>query len=255
MTKPIYMTAALSLLTASVSYAEDRFPSIRSEEFEWGLGAGVLVEDEGYAGLGYETNAQPVIYLSSKRFRYLGNQLDFQLVNNNRFMFGVKLEGRFDGFDADDGAIFAGMAEREGGWYGGFRTEWKTRYANFVGEAVKEVSGESDGAYGSLGAYWTFDQGERAQWVPKIAVEYYDSKYSEYYFGVPRVESSAARPAYTPGSAINIDVGVDYIFRFNSNHRIISSAKYRRYGSDIKDSPLVESSGSARFVFSYLYMF
>ena len=116
------------------------------------------------------------------------------------------------------------------------------------------MSGDSDGAYGSLNAYWTVDTGF-GQLVPKVAVEYYDRDYSDYYFGVRADEATLDRPLYAPDSSIGFDVGIDYIRTFNTNHRLIGSIKYRRYDSEVTDSPLIENDGSPRFVFGYFYNF
>ena len=245
---------AVAMSATQSANAEDRFPSLRSDSFEWGLGLGILNEDEGYTGMGSETNGQPVIYVNSERFRFFANQADFQLIKSDSFLLGIKAEGRFDGFEAADSPYLAGMAEREGGWYGGLRAEVKTDYANLVGEWVTELSGESDGGYGSIGAYWTIET-DIGQWVPKVAVEFYDDDYTNYYVGVRAGEATPGRPAYIADSAVNLDFGVDWIHELGDHHRLISSLKYRSYGSEIKDSPLIESSGSPRLILGYLYTF
>jgi outer membrane scaffolding protein for murein synthesis (MipA/OmpV family) len=242
------------MISTQPTNAEDRFPSLRSDSFEWGLGLGILNEDEGYTGMGSETNAQPVIYINSERFRFFANQADFQVIKSDTFLLGIKAEGRFDGFEAADSPYLAGMEEREGGWYGGLRAELKTDFANIVGEWVTELSGDSDGSYGSVGAYWTIDT-EFGQWVPKVAVEFYDEDYTTYYYGVRTAEATLDRPAYIADSTVNLDVGVDWIYELANHHQLISSLKYRSYGSEVKDSPLIENSGSPRLILGYLYTF
>ncbi len=245
---------AFTLLLARPVQAEDRFPSLQSENFEWGLGIGALIEDAGYQNIGSETNGQPVLYLANQDFRFFANQFNWNFLNNQTYSLGLEVEARFDGFEPDDDAFFTGMEERDDGVYGGLRGEWKSSVANFVFEWMQEVSGDSDGAYGSLNAYWTIDTGF-GQLVPKIALEYYDRKYSDYYFGVRADEVRPDRPAYAPDSSIGFDVGIDYIRSFNTNHRLIGSIKYRRYDSEVSDSPLIESDGSPRFVLGYFYSF
>lgn len=249
------VVAAAAILAASNSAAaEDRFPTHRSDTFEWGLGIGALSEDEGYKNLDFETSAVPILYLSHKNFRFFANQLDIQLINTDRFMFGVKAEARFDGFEASDDPFFDGMADRDGGIFAGVRAEYKTPYGNIVGEWQSDVSNKSDGAYGSLGSYWTIDHG-KGQWVPRVSLEYYDSDYTDYYFGVRASEAASDRPEYTPDSAMHLDVGVDYFYQLTDRQQLIASLKYRHYDSTVKDSPLVDASGSPRFNLGYLYTF
>ncbi|MEM1190052.1 MAG: MipA/OmpV family protein [Pseudomonadota bacterium] len=254
MTRFTLITTAMVIAIVSSAAAEDRFPTQRSEEFEWGIGLGALIEDEGYRDLDFDTSAIPVLYMGNKYFRFFANQLDFQLVNNERVMFGLKLEGRFDGFEAKDDPYFEGMEDRDGGFFAGVRAEYKTPYGNIVGEWQSDVSGNSDGSYGALGSYWSFRTG-RGLWVPKVALEYYDSSYTDYYFGVRPDEVRADRPAYEADSAIHLDVGLDYIFDLADRHQLITSVKYRRYDSEVKDSPLVDASGSPRVNIGYLYTF
>ncbi len=254
MARLTYIAAAAIMAATNSAAGEDRFPTQRSDSFEWGLGLGALAEDEGYRKLGFETSGVPILYLSGKHFRFFANQLDVQLIDNERFMFGVKAEARFDGFEASDDPFFAGMEDRDGGIFAGVRAEYKTDYGNFVGEWQTDVSGKSDGAYGSLGSYWTIDAG-RGRWVPKVALEYYDSSYTDYYFGVRADEATADRPAYSADSALHVDLGVDYFHRLTDRQQLIASLKYRHYDSAVKDSPLVDSSGSPRINIGYLYTF
>ena len=254
MARLTYIAAAAIMATTSSAAGEDRFPSQRSSDFEWGLGIGALTEDEGYQDVGFETSAIPILYLSNKYFRFFANQLDVQLIDNDRFSFAVKAEARFDGFEADDDPIFAGMEDRDGGVFAGIRAEYKTDFANFVGEWQTDVSGNSDGSYGALGSYWTIEAG-RGEWVPKIALEYYDSSYTDYYFGVRPEEATTDRPAYSADSAIHIDLGVDYSYKLTDRQQLIASLKYRHYDSAVKDSPLIDASGSPRFNIGYLYTF
>ena len=252
MLKAVLVTTAVILAFSTPAISEDRFPTKRSETFEWGLGLGLLSEDEGYRNLGFETSGVPVLYLGNRYFRFFANQLDVQFVNNEQFMFGVKLEGRFDGFEADDDQFYAGMEDREGGYFAGIRGEVKTDFGNLVGEWQTDVSDESDGAYGALGSYWPIEAG-RSQWVPKLALEYYDSNYTNYYFGVRENEATIDRPEYTAGSAMHVDMGVDYFLKLGKSHELIASLKYRHYGSEVRDSPLVDENGSPRINIGYMY--
>lgn len=249
-----WVGALLAALAGQAAWAEDRFPTVRDDDFEWGLGVGALIEDEGYAGIGFETEPQPILYFNTGRLRFFANQLDYRVLERGPFLLSVKAEARFDGFEPEDDPLFAGMEEREGGIYAGLRAEYRAPAVNLVGEWVREAVGDSDGSYGSIGAYRSFDTGF-GRLVPKFAVEFYDKHYTDYYYGVRAGEALANRPAYEPGAVVNFDLGIDYLVDFGEHHHLISSAKYRHYGSEVKDSPLVDDSGSARFILGYLYTF
>jgi outer membrane protein len=76
-----------------------------------------------------------------------------------------------------------------------------------------------------------------------------------YYYGVTTSEATAARTAYQPGASIHFDIGMDYQYQWGQHHSVLLSLKYRKFGSELKDSPIIEDSGSARLLVGYIYRF
>lgn len=91
--------------------------------------------------------------------------------------------------------------------------------------------------------------------LPRIGVEYFDSKFVDYYYGVRRDEARSGRPAYEGKATMNLDTGVDLHYSFGDHHTLIAAFKYRAFGAEIKDSPLIDASGSPRANIGYVYRF
>lgn len=218
-----------------------------------GVGLAALVENEGYKDGGTETEPLPVLFYQGDRLRVLGPQLTYRVLGDRRTNIGLRVDYRFDGYDKDDGAIFEGMAERKSGIAAGVAGQVHVGVGNVYYSLAKSISA-SKGMYGSVQYGIPVDV---AGWTvtPRAGVEFFNAKYADYYFGVRADEARAGRPAYTPGRALNLDLGVDLHRDIGRHHTVFGSVKYRRYDSAIKDSPLMEKSGSPRLNIGYLYRF
>jgi len=246
-------TLALGITVAAGTRAEALFPSITDDRTRWGIGLGVLSEDEGYKGIGRETEALPVLYVETERFRLFGPQAEYRILGNRQSAIKLRADYRFDGFEARDGAVFAGMSERKGSIFLGLAGRHAAPWGEVSFDLVKATTA-SKGIRGGIAYGHPLAAGALTV-VPKLGVEYFDRKFVGYYYGVRPGEATAARPAYEGRSSVNLDVGVDVHYQIGAAHTLLSSIKYRRFGSAIQDSPLIEKSGSPRLTLGYLYRF
>lgn len=249
-----YLTLAVGFATMFPAGASTLFPTVGDNQPpQMGIGLAALVENEGYKDGGTEVEPLPVFFYQSERLRILGPQLTYRLLGDRNNHVGLRLDYRFDGYDKDDGAIFSGMEERKSGAALGLAGQLHVGVGNIYFSAAKSISA-------SKGAYATIQYGiphKVGGWTvtPRAGVELFNAKYANYYFGVRPGQARIGRPAYTPGSALNLDVGVDLHRDFGRHHTVLGSVKYRRYATDIKESPLMEKSGSPRLNIGYLYRF
>jgi outer membrane protein len=245
---------ALGLAVVIPAGASTLFPTVgENGPPQIGIGLAALVENEGYKDGGTETEPLPVFFYQGDRLRVLGPQLTYRLFGDRSNNIGLRVDYRFDGYDKDDGAIFAGMAERKSGIAVGFAGQLQAGPGNIYYSAAKSASA-------SKGMYATIQYGiptTIAGWTvtPRVGVEYFNARYADYYFGVHNDEARAGRPAHAPGSAFNLDAGIDVHRDLGRHHTVFGSVKYRRYDSAIKDSPLMEKSASPRLNIGYLYRF
>lgn len=249
---PVVFLAA-SCMTATAS-SNTLFPSLEQKrEAEYGIGLGVLAEDEGYRNVGTEVEPVPILYVRTERMRILGPQLTYRILGTPENHVGLRVDYRMDGFDADDADIFRGMDKRKGSPALGFAGKIDTG-AGELHYSVAKAATASKGMYGTLQMAWPMRAGS---WVvtPRAGVEYFDRKYSDYYFGVRPHEARPDRRAYTLSGTVNLDAGIDLQRAIGLNHLALASVKYRRYGDDIRNSPLIGKGGSPRFNVGYIYRF
>jgi MipA family protein len=144
------------------------------------------------------------------------------------------------------------MAEREASFHLGGELKHDADWGHVTMEFLKSASA-SKGYRASVYYAYPIALGEFTL-MPKFGIERYDRKFTDYYYGVRADEATAARPAYAADASTNLDVGLDLQRRFG-RHLFIGSLKYRRFGSAISDSPLVEDSGSPRLTLAYVFTF
>ena len=251
----IYAFSIFAFLFHSGVSANTLYPDFSRQEsgVKYGVGAGILVEDEGYKDIGRETNPFPVLYVETDRFRLLGPQATYRVFGDKKSNIALRADYRMEGYEEEDGPVFVGMEERKGALAIGLSGQLDTGYGELLFSLTKQTSA-SDGAYGTLQMAWPLQRGAFTV-TPRVGLEYYSEKFADYYFGVRANESTAQRPAYKVGSAVNPDFGVDVVWSISPKHQVLGSLKYRRYDQEIQDSPLVDSSGSPRMNFAYIYLF
>lgn len=253
--RPLVLAFALQALSALApcAHAEALFPALTDDRMRWGLGLGVLSEDEGYKGIGRQTEALPVLYVETERFRLFGPQAEYRILGQRGSGLKLRADYRFDGFEPRDGAVFSGMDERKGSIYLGLAGNHRGRWGELSFDAVKATSA-SKGLRAGITYSHPVNVGAWSV-VPKIGIEYFDSKFVGYYYGVRPHEESPVRPAYAGRSALNLDAGIDVQYQIGAAHTVLASVKYRRFGSAIQDSPLIDKSGSPRVTIGYLHRF
>jgi MipA family protein len=242
-----------SLLALNAARADELFPALRKEPIRWGLGVGALVEDEGYRGIGSETEPVPALVFQHDRWRIFLPQAEFRVIGNERTALSLRADYRFDGFEAADGPIFEGMAERKGALSVGIAGRHAVGAGELSFDFVRATSSER-GMRGGLYYTHPFSFG-RLQLLPRVGLEYFDADFVRYYYGVRAEEARADRPFYEGDATLNVDTGVDVHYNLSRRHSLIGSVKYRIFGSEIKDSPLVDASGSPRVNIGYLFKF
>lgn len=257
---PMYRTSALAFASfafcaafTSGAHAESLFPSITDDRPRWGIGLGALSEDEGYKGIGRESEALPILYVNTDRFRLFGPQAEYRFLGDATSSLLLRADYRFDGFEANDGPIFAGMSERKGSIFLGLAARHVAPWGEVFFDLVKATTA-SKGIRGGVTYAYPIALGAFTA-VPKLGVEYFDKKFVGYYYGVRPAEAGPERPAYEGKSSVNLDVGLDIHYQLGAAHTLLSSIKYRRFGSAIEGSPLIDKSGSPRWTVGYLYRF
>lgn len=250
------ISVASAFVSTSVLAETQIVNEFSQSDFDWvyGLGLGILSEDEGYVGMDREIFPTPILYIESERFRLMGLQAEYKAILGSNYSVGIHVETRMDGFEVGDSDFLDSMTEREGTFYAGFNVRTFGNWGQLGFKALRDIGNTHDG-YRAAAEYRYSIPVAGGILTPWLEMEYYGADMMEYYYGVNASEATEVRPQYTPDATINVDIGVDYQYSIGRNHTFLASAKYRRFGSDLKDSPIVEDSGSARVLLAYIYRF
>lgn len=220
----------------------------------WALGGGVAAVDKGYRDIDRDVLALPLISYESKWISATVPTLDVKLYTSETLSLRARVRYARDGYDADDSPYLAGMDDRKGGiWLGGAMV-WKTPFAQVSAEVLHDASGESKSARAKVQAERRFGFGAFGV-SPRVGVEWVDRKFVDYYYGVRTTEVRPGRAAYQGDTAANVEGGLRFDYQVAPRQTVFVDVRATRFGSSIKDSPLVDQSGQRGVSLGYLYRF
>ncbi|MBQ4835247.1 MipA/OmpV family protein [Pseudoalteromonas luteoviolacea] len=241
----------LLALTMSVSY---QVQSKEDSELKIGLGGAFVTQDEGYKDVGSETQFVPAIAIEYGDFRLLGPFASYTFYRNESFELSAIGMMRLDGYEQDDNDLFKGMEDRDMSFDLGLEAEFDTEFGEFAIKYTQDASSTHKGYEATLtyGAPFRFKKG---QIKPYIAANFASKDLTDYYYGVKQSEATAQRSFYEVDSATNLEVGISSDWFFGQNHMIKADVSYMSFDTTIKDSPLVDKSGTFQLLLGYVYVF
>ncbi len=220
----------------------------------WGLGLAVMSEASPYRGVDSKTRVLPVITYENRWVRLFGPSLELKLGQAGPAPFSLFARYSEDGYEPSDSTALAGMAERKAGIWLGARAALPTEWANLSATWSADASGHSKGQRFSLSAERRFALGEVGL-SPRLSAHWTDSKATQYYYGVNPGEATANRATYRPGASVDTEVGLRLDYRLAPQQMLFADFGVRAYGSEVKNSPLVDRSSLLEVRLGYLYRF
>ena len=221
---------------------------------QWGLGIAAAVTQKPYRGVERKTTGLPLISYESNWASVTLPRADLKLYSGDSL--SLRLRARFagDGYDAGDSPFLSGMEDRKASLWLGGAAIWRTDIATFTGELLGDTMGNSKGTRLKLQADRRFAAGSFG-FTPRVAMEWLDRKYVDYYYGVQPDEVRADRALYEGQSTANLEVGLRLDYSPSRNHSVFVDVGATRVGKGIKDSTLVDRAGQAAVSAGYLYRF
>ncbi|MDR7331896.1 MipA/OmpV family protein [Roseateles asaccharophilus] len=255
----VLLGGAVSTATAQQTGRGGEGDSDGPEDTEWGLGLGVMVKQDAYKGIKRDTQVLPVLRFENEYVEIFGPGIELKLPSlrlgeRARMKFGLVGEYDFSGYEAKDSPILAGMAERKGGLWLGAKAEWENDLLDVTAEWTA-ASGSSKGRKFSLGLKKEWHLGQHTMVMPYLTAHRLDKKYVDYYYGVRAAEATAGRAAYVGKGAMNLEVGMRTMYRFDEHHSVLLDLSMTRLAKHIKASPLVGRSSSKQLILGYVYSF
>lgn len=248
----LFATAIALAITLVLGQAAAQTPS--ADGSAWALGGGVSVVQKAYRGIDRDVLPLPLISYESKWISASVPTLDLKLYSGDSLSLRLRTRYARDGYDVDDSRFLAGMADRKGSvWIGGAMV-WRTPFINLTAEALGDASGYSKGSRAKLQADRRFAFGAFGV-TPRLGGEWVDKKYVDYYYGVKAPEVRVGRRLYQGDSSVNIEAGVRLDYSFAGRHTVFLDVRATRFGTAIKDSPLIDESAQTGVSLGYIYRF
>lgn len=226
---------------------------------QWGIGAGVASTQKPYKDISRDTTPLPLIYFDNDYLHFFATEAEIKLPGlvfseNQQLNFGLIARYDGSGYKSGDADILDGMAKRKGGFWGGAKVEWRHNWATLHADWTHDLSGNSKGQRVNLGVERSWQAGDFSL-TPRVVATWHDKKYVDYYYGVRAEESRTWRPAYQGESTVGVAVGLRTGWQPALHHAFMLDLQATRLGSEIKDSPLVDSASENRVFLGYLYRF
>lgn len=218
-----------------------------------GIGLATMVRAEPYRGVGTKSRLLPVLYYESERVTLAGGRGEFRVLERGPAEITLLADYRFDGFDSGDSEYLSGLTRRDGTLMLGIGARYSSEFGVLAATATQGVHA-SRGRRAELSLSHPIHAGGLTL-APRLALEVLDARYVDYYFGVTAGEALASRPAYSGRRAVNVEIGVEAGYVVTRHHRLAALAGYRRLGSAIGDSPLIEKRGVPTAAVAYVYTF
>ena len=220
----------------------------------WALGGGIAVQQKAYRDIDRDVLALPLVSYESKWISASVPTLDLKAYSNETLSLRLRMRYANDGYDAKDSSFLRGMRDRKGAVWVGGAALWRPAFANLSAEVLFDGSGHSEGRRARLQADRRFSLGAVGL-TPRLGAEWVDRKFVNYYYGVRVDEVRAGRSFYQGDASTNIEAGLRLDYSLAPRQTVFLDVRATRFGSAVKDSPLIEKSAQTGVSLGYLYRF
>jgi outer membrane protein len=216
------------------------------------IGLGVMYPIRPYKGVDNDIYAAPIASLEYKRFFIDGASFGFNLIDKEAFKFSVLGAPRFWGYEADDSPDLTGMQERQWSFDGGLRVLLKGKVFAFSTTGLSDLLDEHQGQEVNV----MFSAKILQEFLKlRIGVAWLSNDLIDYYYGVRSSEATATRSEYAPSSTVNYLAGLTIGIPVREHWAVVADLQYEFLGDEIKDSPIIDKNGVARYILGMVYRF
>ena len=222
---------------------------------EAGIGFIERIEHSPYKGSDRNADLQPQFRYDSRYFYLQSDRIGLKL-ETDAARYEVFLRRRLEGFSTDHVPdSMTGMAQRSGGDDLGVALRYRAGWHVFYGEAMRNVSDESDGVEARAGYRYDRWWGGSLRWRPYVTLAWRDEKLNDYYYGVRPEEATPGRPAYEAGAGVNVELGVIATYHVTPSWQVIAGAGLTRWSNAVAASPVLEARTQAHALVGFMYGF
>ena len=259
---PPRLSLALALsLAATAAWAQSATPAASAQPAPTRaaadtLGVGLLVTSEWrpYRGVGNVTQAFPVLQYENAWLDIWGPVADLKLHDEGPLLAVLRARYIDTGYDAGDSPALTGMQDRKNSVWLGTKLQWRTPVAHLSAEWLADGSRRSKGQQLNLKVETLLNAGP-VRIVPRVGLQWLDTKYVNYYYGVSAAEARIGRAAYQGKSALNPEIGARFLYNITPSQSTFVDVSATALGSSIKRSPIVEHAWVPAVRLGYVYGF
>jgi MipA family protein len=213
----------------------------RKQQTGWFYGAFVSTQSNLYKGANNDSLALPFIGYKGPRFSLIGPQASYRLNKDEDFQTFAQLAFNSAGFKEKDSAHLIGMSTRSGSLFGGLNVTIKQQKLSYKFSYLHDLQNRSGGQDIRLSTSYFYNIGPFFI-TPNIALNYWDSAYTDYYFGVRSNESNGNRNPYKPSAAINPSIGLNLATPIFFQGFTRANFSHHWLGGPVKSSPILDTS-------------
>ena len=249
------VASTLLLISGAVSGQElYRTPIVEAPIGSPALGGAVLAGSGTYLGEPRNYDQLPLILYEGEYIFAYGNSLGFNLFRNESLQFGALARSRLTSVDPTEIPELEGLEERKNTLEAGLTANLTTSFGQFSLTAVRDVVGRYDGDEIDLSYRVPFRLG-RWTLTPWVSLLWQDARLTAYYYGVSAAEATPERPAYVPGDARNLALGLNTAYHLNERFFMFANVGLEIFDDVIADSPIIDSSTNGRMLAGAAWVF
>ena len=195
---------------------------------QWGLGFGAGFDKSPLRDFDDDVDPLPLVLYEGQHLSVFGARIDYKLPSYGPLQFRLRARYANDGYEAKDSPYLSGMEERKGGLWLGGAAIWRSGAVSVASE-LTAATGDAEGKRFKLELNREFRSGALTV-TPRIAAEWHDSDFVDYYYGVRANEVRPDRRAYSGDSSQAIEAGVRFGYAFQRRHNVFIDVSERDQG-------------------------
>ena len=252
------ITAMSAYLHANTAVAAQNAPDTETaEKGRMELGLSALWTPTPYDGQKQDIWPVPVINYDDDNFFIKGLSAGAYLWKDRHDQLTVNMYYSTLHFDPDDESNHAlnSLDKRKSTLMSGVGYQHRAAWGVTRFNLAMDTLGRSNGLVGD--AAWLYPlHYNQLELKPGVGVTWENGNSGRYYYGISQAESTrSGLKAYSPGSTWSPYASLSALYHFTPTWTAFASVRYTHLASDLKDSPMVDKSGTGMFWTGVTYNF
>jgi outer membrane protein len=241
-----YKKWLIPLTLSSVFYANAAQSEFEGHDRDGTIGLGImaLTSATEYKGSDGEVYVFPFAFYTGQDFYISGTEAGVHLWGSGDWWVDGTVSFRLQGFDEDLSDFTNGMDERKSSLDLGTSLNYYSSEFGYLSFNFRHDIGDVHKGHEFTANYAYPVSWGKLTLTPGIAIQRQSSKLVDYYYGVKNSEVTVNREAYSGQATFNYGLELELEYAVSQSWRLFTSASITKLGDGIKDSPLVDNSGT-----------